>query len=235
VPSTLLGLVVFVVSLAPGLTFVLLRERRMPERSLSTFRETAVVVCVSLATDTIVLVLFALARAAAPELTPDIGYLVRAPTEYFRSAYQLIFWWSLVLLALAIAFASWVGSGAARRALARLPRVGPPAQASPHESGVSAWWLVFHEHPETTVYVGCVLDDGSFVSGWLHSYSTAAADLPDRDLSLSDPIRYRASGSTISSVLDGVGAVVINAHRIVLLSVSYVQPAQGANDLSQTS
>lgn len=230
-PSTLLGLVVFVISLAPGLAYVLLHERGVPQRALSAFRETAMVVCVSLAADAVTLVLFATARTWAPGLTPDVGALVRNPAGYLAVRYIEVFWWSLGLLMTASALAAWVGSGMARRLLARmlrrLPsrfsrlRLGP--EFSPHAAGVSAWWLAFNNMPGTKVHLGCILNDGSFVSGWLLSYSNQAEDISDRDLTLTGPIRFRSAGSTVTTDRPGVGAVVVSARNIALLFVSYVE------------
>ncbi len=184
------------ISLAPGLVYVLLHERGVPQRALSAFRETAVVVCVSLAADTVTLMLFAAARAVAPRLTPDVGALVRDPTGYLAVHYVVVLWWLISLLAVATVLAAWVGSGMARRLLARILRPLPSRFSRfrldpdfrPHAAGVSAWWLAFNNMPGTKVHLGCILNDGSFVSGWLLSYSNQAEDIIDRDLTLAGPI-----------------------------------------------
>jgi len=233
VPSTLLGLVIFVISLAPGLVYVLLHERGVPQRALSAFRETAFVVCVSLAANTAALVLFAAGRALVPGLTPDVGALVRDPTGYLVVNYVAVFWWSLGLLTVATALAAWVGSGKARRLLARvlrrLPsrfsRFRPDPDLRPHAAGVSGWWLAFNNMPGTKVHLGCILNDGSFISGWLLSYSNQAEDISDRDLTLAGPIRFRSVGSEVTLDRPGVGAVVVSARNIALLLVSYVVKA----------
>lgn len=233
VPSTLLGLVIFVIGLVPGLAYVLLHERGVPQRALSAFRETAVVVCVSLAANVVALVLFAAARALVPGLTPDVSALVRDPTGYLAINFVTVFWWLLGLLAVATTLAAWVGSGMARRLLARILRRLPSRFSRfrldpdfrPHAAGVSAWWLAFNNMPGTKVYLGCILNDGSFVSGWLLSYSNQADDILDRDLTLAGPIRFRSAGSKVTMDRPGVGAVVVSARNIALLFVSYVEEA----------
>jgi hypothetical protein len=221
VPSTLAGFVLFVIGLAPGLVFVLTQQRVAPHQSLSTFRETAVVVSVSIAVDVVVLAAFAGVRATQPHGTPDIGRLVRDPSAYLRESYLLVFWWSVVLLVVAVALAAWVGSGVARRTLSRLPGVSLAAQADPHESRLSAWWLLFRDQPGVRVHLGCNLVDGSFVSGWLLSYNMSADDVADRDITLAAPIHYRPPGASEADELIRTSAVVVSARQLSVLFVSH--------------
>ncbi len=209
------------IGLAPGLVFVLAQQRVAPHQTLSTFRETAVVVCVSIAVDVVVLVAFAGVRAIRPQATPDVGRLVRDPLLYLRESYLLVFWWSVALLAVAIALAAWVGSGAARRALSRLPGVSLAAQADPHESRLSAWWLLFRDQPGVRVHLGCNLVDGSFVSGWLLSYNMSADDAADRDITLAAPIHYRPPGASEVNEVARTSAVVVSARQLSVLFVSH--------------
>lgn len=84
------------------------------------------------------------------------------------------------------------------------------------------------------MYVGCVLTDGSFVSGWLLSFSNHADDIADRDLTLSSPIKYRPAGSDTVVEQVGVGSVVVAARQIVLMFVSYVMGSV-SDDLAAVS
>lgn len=230
-PSTLAGLVLFVVGLAPGLVFVLAQQRVAPHQTLSTFRETTVVVCVSIAVDTAVLAAFGGLRAIWPHGTPDVGRLVRDRSVYLRESYLLVFWWSVALLVVAVALAAWVGSGAARRTLVRVPGVSLAPQADPHESRLSAWWLLFRDQPGIRVHLGCNLLDGSFVSGWLLSYSMSADDIADRDITLAAPIHYRPPGATETSELARTSAVMVSARQLSVLFVSHqtdTPPQQGS-------
>lgn len=220
-PSTLVGLAIFVTTLAPGLVFVLARQRVAPQQTMSVLRETAQLVCVSLFLDIAVLIAFGIVRIIWPMGTPDVGRLVREPGRYLRESYLLIAWWSLALLAVAVALAALLGSGTARRLLSRLPwpRVRPTVD--PHESAVSAWWLLFDEKPGRRVHVGCTLADGTFVSGWLAAFNTALNESGDRDLTLAAPIHFRPPGATAGSALANTSAVVVSASRISLMFVSY--------------
>ena len=237
-PSTFVGLVIFVISLAPGLVYLLLYERAIPHRSLSAFRETALVVCVSLAADAAVLVLFAVLRAWAPAATLDVGAVARNPDGYLRTGYTEVIWWSFALLSTATILAAWVGSGLVRRWLAlatsrlppRLQRLRVTPTATPHLSGLPPWWVTFHEHPERDVYLQCVLNDESVLSGPLRYFSNVAGDTADRDIVLNAqperPLKFRAAGS--NSTIERVnGAVVISARDISRIYVSYVTKKSG--------
>lgn len=218
-PSTLLGLAVFMICLAPGLAFIIARQRVAPQQTVSTMRETAQLVCVSLAADVVVLALFGIVRSAWPDSTPDVGRLVRGPAEYLRADYLSVLWWAVGLLAVAVFLAWSAGLGWPRRLLSFLPGVG--SGVTPHESATSAWWLLFQERPGRRVHLGCVLDDGTYASGWLASYNTSINETGDRDLTLAAPIRYRAKGTAEAVELAGTSALIISARNLVMVFVSY--------------
>ncbi|MCP2167297.1 DUF6338 family protein [Goodfellowiella coeruleoviolacea] len=222
-PSTLLGLAIFVICLAPGLAFIVARQRIAPQQTVSALRETAQLVCVSLVADVAVLALFGVLRSVWPEHTPDVGRLVRQPGEYLRESYLSVAWWTVGLLVLATLLTWLAGSGRLRR-LVRLPPVAP------HESASSAWWLLFQDRPGRRVHLGCVLEDGSYVSGWLASYNTSINETGDRDLTLAAPIRYRAKDAREATELADTSAVVVSARQVALLFVSYQSTAGRAPD-----
>jgi hypothetical protein len=218
-PSTLLGLAVFAICLAPGLAFIVARQRVAPQQTVSTMRETAQLVCVSLVADVVVLALFGVVRSVWPDHTPDVGRLVREPAEYLRAAYLSVTWWAVGLLAVAVFLAWSTGLGWTRRLLSFLPGVG--SAVSPHESATSAWWLLFQDSPGRRVHVGCALDDGTYVSGWLASYNTSITETGDRDLTLAAPIRYRAKGAAEAVELADTSALIVSARNVVMVFVSY--------------
>jgi hypothetical protein len=149
--------------------------------------------------------------------------LIRDPQSYLAAHYAAVAGWGFGLLLLAIAFAGVAAFAGLQDAMARRLLVrGNKPFVSPT---VSAWWLLFNKHPGSQLYVGCVLNDGGYVAGWLHSFSNAASDIPDRDLTLTAPIYYRAPGSDDGDELPNVGAVSVSARQLSLLTVSYVKPA----------
>jgi uncharacterized protein DUF6338 len=96
----------------------------------------------------------------------------------------------------------------------------------PHESTVSAWWVLFERWPNgRNVEVICMLDDGSSVRGLFGSFNTSADDSPDRDLILQQPIFYRPLGENAKEVSLNVSAACCPARRIVSLFVAYSEQA----------
>ena len=221
-PTTLTGLVLFVVLLLPGFAYVTGKERHTTGQRLSPFRETAAVVAASVSFELIVLVLFAVIRSLLPSHTPDIGALIRDGGGYLRGHgrqvghYGQVAIWAAGMLALAAALAYGATLPAMRKLGGKI--LGP----YPHQSAASAWWLLFESWPTgQDIHVGCVLDDGSYVEGRLGSFSREADDQPDRDLILSEPIGYRPPGADELTPYQG-NAVCFSAGRIVAMFVTYV-------------
>ncbi|WP_157878062.1 DUF6338 family protein [Streptomyces torulosus] len=209
VPTTLTGLLLFIVLLLPGLAYATIRDRRSAERRLSAFKETGSVVFASVISELFILGIFAITRASWPENTPDVGRLIREGADYAQDHYASLSLWAIGLLVLATLLASFVAW--------RAPSV-------PHESIMSAWWLIFERfHRDSDLYVGCVLEDGSFIQGRLASYNKSSDDSPDREIVLVGPLQYRPAGST-DSVEYPAGAVCLSARKMLAMFVSYLDP-----------
>jgi hypothetical protein len=211
-PTTLLGVVISLVLIAPGLTYISVREftreRTRPEHS--SFRETGQVALVSVSCDALVLGLFTVARYFFPSRTFNVGKLVANPATYATTHFASLTAWSGCVVVAACVVAAALGR--------YLPA---PERLAFH----SAWWALFEDNrPEETVpLVSCTLDDGSWVRGRLYSYSRDDSDTPDRELTLTAPLSYRAPGAPDEEVvvLDDQ-AMSVSARRLVSLSVSYV-------------
>jgi hypothetical protein len=223
-PTTLTGLLLFVVLLLPGFAYLVGKERHGTERRLSPFRETVAIVSASVTSELVVIGIFAAVRALWPSITPDVGALLRQGALYLhgsqsrRGHYQLFALWGVGLLALAMAIAYAATIPRVRRVGERL--TGP----YPHESTVSAWWMLFERWRKArNTEVTCILDDGSSVRGQFGSFNIAADDSPDRDLILTKPIYYSPSGEE-DEVPYPVWAVCIAARRIVTMFVTYTDP-----------
>lgn len=212
-PTTVTGLVLLIVLLLPGLTFVIIRERRGSERRPTPFRETGAVVFCSVLTELVALVLFAVARGLMPGLTPDVGRLVREGPDYAREYYAQLGWWAVGLLLFACAMAAVAAALTADK---------------PHASAMSAWWVMFHSwFPGENPLVGCILEDGSYIEGRQASFNVSSEDSPDRDLVLMEPLKYRPPGATETHTVPW-GAACISARRIVTMFVSYPPAPEGA-------
>jgi hypothetical protein len=192
------------------------------ERRLSPFRETVAIAAASVTSELFVLIAFAVIRALWPSRTPDVGALIRDAGSYLRSShvhYQNVAVWGICLLAAATIVAYLATVPAVRRVTEKL--TGP----YPHDSTVSAWWILFERWPkDRDVQIACTLDDGSAVRGLFGSFNISADDSPDRDLILRKPVFYRPPGEDAKEVPFNVSAVCCPARRIVALFVAYSDP-----------
>lgn len=225
-PSTATGLIFFVFLLAPGLSFSAYRAASTPVRKPSALRELGGIVLRSAVWDTAALGVFGIIRSIAPSHTPDAGAIAREPSVYLRQHYAYVFWWAVGLLAFACAAAILgalaVGSDRAQVLLDHAPLkwVKPKGAVSPNPS----WWVLFNQHPDKQVYAGVALDDGTYLSGWVLSFSPDSDETADREITLSGPVMISTASSPTLVDL-GVGAVAISARRIQYLTVSYVDPS----------
>jgi hypothetical protein len=209
VPNTVLGLLMFVVLLVPGFAYTLRGERHRSSQDQSAFRETASVVVASVLADAVALGLFAALHAVAPKWTPDVDALVDRTSAYAHQHYGQLVAWGMGLLLVAVALALLAAGFRPRR--------------REHDSRVSAWTLTFTERPGARIHIGCLLDDGSYLTGKLHTFSRSASDGPDRELTLSGPIGYRGASGKPFVTLPDVHVAVVSARRLQLLTVTYVE------------
>lgn len=220
-PGTLFSLAILVLLLIPGMLFVIQVDNRRPTRDLSALRELIAIAAVGTLCDSIALMLFGTLRICFPKVTPDVGSLVLLGSAYVRLHFVSVVWWIAGLLTFSCGLAYLLGRC--------WPGVAG-AVASGRITFTSSWWELFHMHPGTRIYVGCELDDGSYIAGYLLRYSTEADETPDRELSLTIPISYRPQGSTETRALNGVGAVSVRASQMKFMTVSYMQ-IQNSSDL----
>lgn len=216
-PATLTSLLIFVVLLLPGLAYVSIRERNTPRQHLSVFRETVTVVTASILADLAALLAVVTATLVWPDATPDIRRLILGDTGYVAESYLLVFGWATGLLAAATVAAGIVG--AVRRRI--------------HTSVMSSWWAMFEAQDSaakalkasrkrrTPIQVGCVLDDQSFITGRLWTYSQEEDETADRDVVLREPILYRPAG--VDDLTEyPAGSACISAARIVVMFVNHL-------------
>lgn len=208
-PDTFLGLLIFVVFLAPGISFFLVKESRRPQRELSAFRETALVVLAGVVCNGLALLGLLIVREFEPRLTPDLAALLTAPGTEFKTHPLFIAGWTLGVVGLACVVGAILG-------LTRWPSIGSIRFES-------AWYKAFHYFPGHAIYCGCELEDGSWVGGYLSSFNTDVEDNADRELMLTRA-RYRGPKGGKVVQLPGVGFVIVSARRLVRLDVSYLPP-----------
>lgn len=232
VPSTLLGLALFVVLLAPGLAYVLRHERVVPDPEQSAFRETLRVVFTSVACLTVSGLVFTALRGILPGRTLDIGELVQDPGGFTRGHHVEVAWWSLAF----VGFATALGALAADpRLIRRVRKVHAGRWArwlfgQGHIGDFSAWREAITElrdqakrqrgsEPEQETYIGAQMDDGTYICGYLVSYSPRTTEDEHREMILTRA-QVRGTNGKVHPV--GSTLTVISARQIVRLDVTHL-------------
>jgi hypothetical protein len=148
---------------------------------------------------------------------------MKNPASYFQANYWDLVGWSAALLALATTGAYMAAS--------------PKLESRFTNPFLSSWGVMFlqHDKQNVNVYVGCAMTDGSYVSGYLFSYSRLSEDLPDRDLTLTGDITYRPPEGDETIILDNVGGVILSARNISMLTVTYVDDVDVDNGESESA
>ena len=225
-PTTAVGLLIFIVLLAPGLTWVGYRSASRPVTKPTALRELGTIALVSVIWDVLALLLFGIVRVILPTHTPDVGALLRDSHRYLTAHGPYVFWWVAGLLAATCAAALTTARVAHSELGSTILELGPVKAQQPTGSVTTspAWWLMFQDQPpdNTRVYVGVNLDDGTYLGGYLLSYSPNSDETADRDLVLSGTIDYVSADGKEKRADLGVGAVIVSAHHIKYLTVSYV-------------
>lgn len=225
-PTTAVGFLLTIVFALPGYVYHRISLRRRPERVDTAVQELLSIVFVGVAIDFGTVALLALGAGVLPLRTPNLSRLIVDPGGYSAAHLSLVAGWGVAFLVTTIGLAVLLALEPWARFLPVTWRRWRSDRARRVGEQQSSWWLLFHEHPNATIHVGCALDDGSYVSGRLHNYSKAANENGDRELALSGEIFYRPPDDPKGGVLPAVNAVSISARRLVLLTVTYVMPDQ---------
>lgn len=213
IPSTLTGILLFLVLLLPGFVFITLRERHQPTRKLSVFRETSIVVAATIAAYVLPSLLVFIAVLLSAAFRSEVAHALSGPAEYAAAHPFRAFG----------ALAIWVIVGAALGALLGSRPLRPFLISTP---GGSAWWKLFQ--PDKTVISGdystevtATLEDGSVITGTLYSWNRDAEDTPDREFTLQAPLWLQAHDSDTVVELDAA-TMAISARVLRYFTVRYV-------------
>lgn len=222
-PTTIVGLVVAITLLVPGFIHHTQRRARVQQRSASALVETANLVTISTLTNGMALALFSAFRAWQPDHSPDVRRIITDGWNYTGDGVGYLALWGAGLILLSTAFAfllgvrpGWLGSFSARFA--------------PTIVDSSAWYQVFESAPDKRTYVGCDMQDGSYIGGFLDWYSTELEETADRDLVIAEPIAYRPPGDGEDRLIHGFSRLVISARDIVRLYVSFIEDATASTE-----
>ena len=220
-PDTLFALAVLIVLILPGAVFAIQVDNKLPTRELSSLRELAAVAGVGFVCDACVLLPFGIIRALLPGVTPDVGAIERGGAAYLKLHPVSTGWWFITLFLASCGLAYTLGRF----------RPGIAGRVVSGKIGFnSAWWELFTYKPNTYKYIGCELQDGSYIAGYLMRYSSEIDETGDRSLALSAPISYRPANSREKEIMSNVGAVIVSADQLKFLTVSYRLPADALKD-----
>lgn len=213
-PTTFVGLLIFVAFLTPGFLYTAQRRALAPQAERSVLMETTAVVAVSLATNAVVVGFFGVLRWLSPEHTPDVGQLLTTGSDYPVEHLPYVLGWATVLFLASCALAVWV----ARWKWVR----GWLGQALGPITDSSAWCETFAAPDDSTYpHAGVELADGGFVSGRVYWFSTDLDETGDRDLVLGTPLQF----VTAEGEEDDVDAqrVIVSARDIRRIYVTYIE------------
>lgn len=216
IPTSVTGVFFFLVLLLPGFVFTLVRERHRPSRNFSAFRETSATVFAS----TIALLVLGLTLILTALFWPYFREIVLEAVSDPNAFVSTNRGWMGIALALylviAIALAAFFGSESWSKSARRVFKMTAPDPAS------SGWWILFEQLPNTEKILGITMDDGTWFSGKLYSWSRDAEDTPDRELTLSAPLYIRPSGSQSVKEVEDAQGFTVSARHIRYLTVNYV-------------
>lgn len=173
IPQTVVGFFFFLLLVAPGIGYELLRERRTPQLEETAFREISRVALYSFGFSFTSLAIIALMRIGFPTVLFDVGAYSRDSAGYVKSHYSAVIW--TVILEVLIAFALVVlvdricATKLNLRLYQRLPR---PVQkiVATHIRRHGIWWdILVASVPEGKIaQLSIRLSDGSRVAGFFH-------------------------------------------------------------------
>jgi Family of unknown function (DUF6338) len=221
-PTSLSSLFFFLMLMLPGFAYRVGRERSGFDRKTTAFRESVSIIAASVASEFVVLILFAVIRIAWPSVTPDVGRLIRGGGDYLRGHYAFIGSWAGALLASATVLA-YVST------LPSVRRIALHHEYS-HPTALSGWGILFEFwRKNRRARVGCMLSSGAYIEGEFASYNSSADESPDREIIIKAPIKYRAPG-TSETIPYPVSAACVAAREIVLTFVTYRDPPLPQSD-----
>jgi hypothetical protein len=213
-PDTFLGLAILILLFMPGAVYAIQADRQRPATQQSALRELITIAGVGTICDLAVLLVFSIFHTLWPGLSPNIGGMERSGFPYFRLHLVVFGWWIFALFIASCVLAWVLGSvwpGVANRYI------------SGQISLSSAWWKLLKEkNPDELRYLSCDLTDGTYVGGYLLSFNPDSEETENRELTLTGPITYRASGDEEAVVLPNIHVMTIRAGHMRNMGVTYL-------------
>jgi hypothetical protein len=173
IPQTIVGFFFFLLLVAPGVGYELLRERRTPKIDETAFREAARVALYSFAFSFAALGIVALLRICIATQLFDIGAYSRDGNEYVKTHHGVVIWTVVLEVLLAFTLVVVVDRINAAKVFPRIYRRLPNSiqkivAADIRRHGI--WWDLFvASRPEGTIpQLSIRLSDGTRVAGFFH-------------------------------------------------------------------
>jgi Family of unknown function (DUF6338) len=209
----------------PGYVFQVGRRRSSPERTHTALQEILSILFVGVVIDGVILLLLSTFAAVTHVRHPDMRLVLSNGKAYLAQHLGLLTVWCSVAIVAAVLLAQVVALRPWWTVIPEDWRKKLDGRIRRREDQQSAWWLLFHEHPDAEIHVGCMMVDGSYLAGALYSYSRVSAEHENRELTIRGEILYRPPGEPDAAVLPDVNAVVISARQLAALTVSYIVPS----------
>lgn len=216
-PSTWVGVVLFLVLIGPGALFDLLSDRRRAHPKETALREASRIVLASLCFSGLGFAVLAAAGSMDARWAPDLGALLRDPHGYALERYPLLIWSAAVEFAVACAAA-----GGFHYLLRWRQKTSMRT--------VSLWHAAFHEDApkgDFLPYVRVRLTNGAVWTGYV-AHASTDLELADRELVLSAPLWCKLKDdAALAPVPAEWSRVVFPGSVVENIAVSY-RPKAGA-------
>ena len=207
IPSTLLGLLLFLGAVGPGYVYLRVSERRRPHVGRTGVAEAAEFLVTGALASAFAAVLWICLLDATGQLNTE--KLAAKPRSYLLEHLTQV---SLIFMGVLITayLAAW---GAAR-----LIHWGEPVSI---HHGFNSWYAMISKgRPTASVpYVTVDLHDGTTVSGWPRVFTVEEVPLEQRELVLAEPLLRRSGESDFRRTTDH--CVAIHGAEVRTVSVRY--------------
>lgn len=206
IPGNLLGLLLFLVAVAPGYVFVRTSERFRPLPGRSALLEAAELLVIGATSTTIAGIIAVVVGQWTDSLFVDIPAWGEAGNSYLRSEPYRV--------ARSIGFVLPV-AGVLAYAAARIANRGSRGDVVP---GATVWEGVFAPagDKKRRGWVAAHLKDGSIVEGYLLTYPSGASDV--QAIGLQAPIAFTRVGRS-RALVSGVDRAIVEAESIAMIAV----------------
>ena len=183
-PTTFVGLLIFVIFLTPGFLYTTQRRALVPASERSVLMESTSIVSISLVTNSFVAACFILLRQLLSDHTPDISNLLRPRSSYWLDHLAYVLGWGALLLTISCTVAVVAARWARLRSVSA--RIFAPVVVDS-----SAWCETFVADPGYYPHAGVQLASGEFISGRITWFSTSLDESGDRELVLGQPLQIK--------------------------------------------